>query len=1140
MTVLVVTEKPSVARDLAFALGLTHREKDAWIGEGWIVTWLVGHVAELATPDVLDSRWRKWGLEELPILPRSIPWLPTTAGRARIEVVRRLLRLGVERVVCATDAGREGELIFRVLAELVSIDLPVDRFWSSSMTTQEVIAAFEKLRPIEMYNGLADAALGRAWVDWWVGMNASRALTVTHGVPLTAGRVQTPTLALVTEQDQKIISYKAQPFWLAIAQLHCPTSGEIWEVVSEHRFSKADELVSLETSLLGAELEVQAYSQEDIDIPPPPFLSLEDLQQKACEQHDFTARKTLDVAQRLYEKHKIISYPRTSSRALTESAASILNAFVDSARQRYEVSHELTEPRFLGPPYIEDERVADHPAIHPLGDLSNRSLDKDETALFELIGRHTLAVLSPPARVRVESVQLKTVGELGEVYSAKHAQVIQKGWQTLSPAPLAESEGLSLPESLAEGMVFPIHSIRFEEQCEPSPKYLRDADLIKAMEQLGLGTPATRADIIEALIFRGYLERDKIAIRSTEFGRQLIRAVPEVLKTPHLTTKIECELDAILRGEQGLSVFVENAHDEVRGLVGAIVRCSPIFDRELDREEGVRSEPFVELPLTPLSSDEEFLILLQEGVDAKTEESMREALIAEKHCVVRVASPWTQTRYALLAARLGAAIVVRKDPALIDDEVMQLRSLGLRAESLHQRQIHDQIESVVRNWREAKVDVLFVTQECTQLILPVLSHRCPTVVVFDGEEFIPELCVLDSTPLEIMTAYSTQRLRELEGVGDIVIDDAPLGDALAVEVVTYPFRQKTSAIKAAIQRAEGQVLVRCQTPQSCETIAQWLRVECLHSGRSVEDRARIQAGFVEGRLPVLVATRMFSSRLEVPGLRMLIFESVAPDWGQFIDQLLGPSVLEDEVRVIILVESEEVSRGVEQFEREWPPPEALQLVLKELELFPQSAEDIQLRVGLERLLVERYLRLLVDYGAVTKESENGGFRVRNSGTLLRYEMRRRAQLNDLKLLYEWLDWPACRKQKLAQLLKKPSVEPCARCDACDGEGAVLRRYRSPDARDLVLLREILNMLARGGCFTSYQLLDALRSSGISSLKSLENMLRSLAAVGLVNQKVEWQRQDDEFDRKRLVWSLGRRLTSYNDLRFVRLETSSLS
>jgi DNA topoisomerase III len=614
--VAVLAEKPSVGRDIAKVLGADRKGNGYLHGNGYIVTWAIGHLAALAQPHEIHPEWKQWRRSLLPMLPREWPLVVYDKTKDQFDLVRRILTSPkVSRVVCATDAGREGELIFRYIYEAAGCDKPVSRLWISSLTPDAIRRGFEKLKPGVDYDSLADAARGRSRADWLVGMNLSRAYTLTYGEVVSVGRVQTPTLAMLVERELAIQRFVPDDYLEVAATFHpqgAPadqTYKGTWlrdrEVAGASKESlqkamrlpadgeEAKRIVARAKSGQAAIETVQAQTQR---MAPPLLYDLTELQRHANRLFGFSAQKTLDTAQALYERHKLISYPRTDSRHLSQDVAQTLGRVVAAVAGPYrQLLAPGTGEHPLGRRYVDDAKVTDHHAIIPTATpVSKASVTPDERKIYDLICRRLLSAWHEDHIWSVTTVITAIRNE--EIIDRYHTQgsaVQQLGWKALDVAPEKSRKGKAqgeegageelLPPGLAPEQPQDVVKVESLKKKTRAPKRFTEGTLLTAMEtagatldekelsdamkETGLGTPATRAAIIEVLLKREYVLRNGKSLEATPKGIRLIEVVHPEVKSPAMTGQWEAYLHRIHRGTAELAPFMKGIEDYVREVV---------------------------------------------------------------------------------------------------------------------------------------------------------------------------------------------------------------------------------------------------------------------------------------------------------------------------------------------------------------------------------------------------------------------------------------------------------------------------------------------------------------------------------------------------------------------------------------------
>ena len=603
---LVVAEKPSVARDLANALGRHRRGKGSLAGEGWTVTWAIGHLAELAPPDAYGEEYKKWRLETLPILPEKFKVRVNAKTREQFGVVKGLMRSPeVTEVVNACDAGREGELIFSYLYELSGCKKPVRRLWVSSLTPDAIREGFASLRDGTAMKPLEDSARSRAEADWIVGMNATRVYSTKFGRPgnvLSVGRVQTPTLKLLVDREREIETFEPEKFWTVYARFACEEGGEartydgVWFKNKQNRLKEKEAAEKIAEKVRGGTGVVQKVEKKTATQKPPLLYDLTELQRNANAKFGFTAERTLRAAQALYEEKKLITYPRTSSRYVSKDMVGGLKKRVEAADALSDLAPFAAEllalPKLpITKRIVDDAKVTDHHAILPTNKKPSGALPPDDAKVYDLVARRFLAVFFPAARFENTSV---VTAVRGETFLSRGRVVLEAGWRRLYPDGVGgkkEKEPPVLPP-VSVGQEWDVSKVAVREgETKPPPRYtesallgametagrfVEDEELRQAMKESGLGTPATRAATIERLIKVGYLVRERKALVPTEKGRALIDLLSESpLASPELTARWEERLAHMEGGAENrarfmtdISSFATRLVKEVRGKEG--------------------------------------------------------------------------------------------------------------------------------------------------------------------------------------------------------------------------------------------------------------------------------------------------------------------------------------------------------------------------------------------------------------------------------------------------------------------------------------------------------------------------------------------------------------------------------------------
>lgn len=616
MTRLVVSEKPSMGRAIAAALGIQGSGRSFIQGNGVLVTWCVGHLVEAIGPEGYDPSLKSWRLDTVPFFPEAFRYAPIEQTRDQYETVARLLSSDdITEVVNATDAGREGELIFDLVYRLSGCTKPVLRFWTSSLTDDAIREAYGKMKPGETYAGLRDAARSRQEADWLVGINGTRAQTLVmrkaggEGV-YSIGRVQTPTLALLVNRELEITNFVPKDFWTlwALFQAEEGTYKGKWFGKEGDRFETEEAARALAERLAGLPGKIASVTAKTEKRKPELLYDLTNLQKEANKRFGFTAEHTLEVAQDLYEA-KLISYPRTNSRYLTEADAqkasgwikaiaqgqlTELQPFVEDLRKRWPVK--------LDKRFVNDKEVEDHSALVPTENPA-KNLSGDKLKVYELIARRFLAAFFPE---RIEGKTTIVTKIEKETFKTTGTVVKELGWSAVDPPHSRPKKAKEAgegddPEDDEDSGTLPV--VKKDETVDTKelfpkagkttpPKRMSEADLLGAMQSAGkelddeelkgamkdcgLGTPATRANIIETLLKRGYVERKRNILQPTTKGIELIQSIQvESLKSPQLTGEWEARLERMRRGEVPRDDFMEGIRTFVAEVVALIKRQAP-------------------------------------------------------------------------------------------------------------------------------------------------------------------------------------------------------------------------------------------------------------------------------------------------------------------------------------------------------------------------------------------------------------------------------------------------------------------------------------------------------------------------------------------------------------------------------------
>lgn len=591
---LVLAEKPSVARDIARVLGCKGKGDGCIIGDKYIITWALGHLVTLADPDAYDERYKKWEMDDLPMLPDKMKLVIIKQTSKQYRAVSALMkRPDVDSLVIATDAGREGELVARWIMTKAGCKKPAYRLWISSQTDKAIKDGFKNLKPAKDYDNLYKSAQARAEADWLVGLNTTRALTCKYNASLSAGRVQTPTLALIVAREEEIQSFVPKTYYTLQAYFN-GFKATFRDKKGNTRFSDREFAEKIENAIRNKSGKVSKLEKSSKKQAPPAAYDLTELQRDANKKYGYSAKQTLSLMQSLYEYHKVLTYPRTDSRYITDDIVATIPerlraaAVGPYAKWAMGLARGKIETKYI----VNNAKVTDHHAIIPTEQSPNlQKLSFDERNIYDLVVRRFFAVLSAPYEYDEVKVEIDIEGNS---FFAKGKTPKAMGWKEFygnadedDDEDEAENRSQSLPV-LKEGMSLPVMSTKITEGKTRPPARYTEATLLSAMENpskqiedknlkavisqtSGLGTPATRADIIEKLFDNFSIERVGKEIHPTAKGKQLISIVPADLKSAELTAKWEQQLQNISKGTADQKKFIKDMRDYSTSLVSMVI-----------------------------------------------------------------------------------------------------------------------------------------------------------------------------------------------------------------------------------------------------------------------------------------------------------------------------------------------------------------------------------------------------------------------------------------------------------------------------------------------------------------------------------------------------------------------------------------
>ena len=610
---LVIAEKPSVARDIARVLGCSKKNNSYIEGKDYVVTWALGHLVTLADPEEYGEQYKTWRLDTLPMLPGRWKLVVIKQTSRQYHAVKeQIFRKDISDIIIATDAGREGELVARWILENAGNRKPLKRLWISSVTDKAIREGFSHLRPGKDYENLYHAAVARAEADWEVGINATRALTCKYNAQLSCGRVQTPTLAMIAAREEEIKKFIPKPYYgLKAVVKGIPFTWADAKTNSGRTFDKS----RIEAIYKNAEskIRITEVKKKAKKTYSPALYDLTALQKEASQRYGYPAKETLNIMQRLYENHKVLTYPRTDSRYLTTDMTGTLKERLKACAvgpYRKAASRLSMQEIKADKSFVNNAKVSDHHAIIPTEQFVQlEHMSNDERKIYDLVVRRFLAVLSPAC----EYEEISLTGMIGnETFRAKGSQILKAGWREIYDADWEDFEDEEVPDNsgttgsasqaaatwpdIREGSELPVTSLSITEGKTKPPAYFTEGTLIAAMENParymqhkdqtlartlgetgGLGTVATRADIIEKLFGSFLMEKKGAEIHITSKGKQLLSLVPPDLKSPELTAQWELRLKSISQGRESQDKFMAEIEDYTKSLISQIKNAEGTF-----------------------------------------------------------------------------------------------------------------------------------------------------------------------------------------------------------------------------------------------------------------------------------------------------------------------------------------------------------------------------------------------------------------------------------------------------------------------------------------------------------------------------------------------------------------------------------
>jgi DNA topoisomerase-3 len=1181
--VAVLAEKPSVARDIAKVLGAKTRGEGYLHGNGYVVTWAIGHLASLAQPHEIHPEWKSWRRDTLPMLPEVWPLVVYEKTKEQFEVVRKILsspRVG--RVICATDAGREGELIFRYIYEATGCSKPISRLWISSLTPEAIRKGFDAIKPGEDYEPLADAARGRSRADWLVGMNLSRAYTLTYGDELSVGRVQTPTLAMVVERELAVRRFVPEDYLEAIATFRPSARPEaesykgtwvrdVEEIQKSSRLSadglEAGQIAARAKTGVAAIESVKAETQR---MGPPLLYDLTELQRHANRLFGFSAQHTLDTAQALYERHKLISYPRTDSRHLSHDVAATLPRIVQVLSGPYrEHLAPGTGERPLGRRYVDDAKVSDHHAIIPTVTSPDRvDLSPDERKIYDLVCRRLLACWHEDHVWSVTTV-ITAIANSAVIdrYHSSGRAIQQVGWKVLdfqtdkkkasnrkakAGEESSEEEQQALPGGLARGQAQDVLDVEAVRKKTRAPKRFTEATLLTAMEtagkaldekelsdamkESGLGTPATRASIIEVLLKREYIVRNGKNLEATDKGIQLIEVVHPEVKSPAMTGQWEAYLKRIQRGEARLEPFLHGIEDYVRDVIGKVgrIQAAPPKRNGGGNASAVTvhvSAPTHDAPPAVIATPDESLDALLHrafgfaAFRANQEEVCRTVIEGRDALLVMPTGAGKSLCYQLPGlARGGTTLVISPLIALMEDQFRTLRDRGFAVECIHSGRGRAASRQVCIDYLKGNLQFLFIAPE--RLRVPgfpeMLAKRKPALIAIDeahcisqwGHDFRPDyrllggyLPTLRPAPVIALTATATEVVQR-DICNQLGLDRQASfihgfrRSNIAIEVVeTSPSQRPNLAQELLSDAHRRPAIIYTPSRKQAESVAALLARDfttaAYHAGLDSDRRRRVQDGFLNGKLDVIVATIAFGMGIDKANIRSVIHTAL-PGSIEAYYQEIGRAGRDGEPSRAILMHSY-ADRHTHDFffERDYPDVKFLDQIYGRLRAEPQPRELVEKQSRVPSEVFEKALeKLWTHSGAIIDAEDNlsrGANNWRDS-----YIAQGEQKQSQIEAMIRYAQSNECRMSSLVRHFgdTADSRKPCGMCDFCAPERCVAQRFREATGQEQTVARAVINALRMNRKSVGKLHTELCGNNGIDR-DGFEELLGAMARSGLV-------------------------------------------
>jgi DNA topoisomerase-3 len=1175
-SVAVLAEKPSVARDIARVLGATKQGQGYLHGNGYVVTWAIGHLVALAQPHEIQPEWKHWRRDLLPMLPRDWPLVVYEKTQPQFEVVRKILNSPkVARLVCATDAGREGELIFRYIYEAAACRKPFSRLWISSLTPDAIRKGFGELKDGAAYDPLADAARGRSRADWLVGMNLSRAYTLALDDDLSVGRVQTPTLAMLVERELAIRAFVPEDYMEVVATFSPGADSKyqgtwfrepVKDSIQMAMRLPADgqEAGRIVARARTGEARIRSIQSETQRMAPPLLYDLTELQRHANRLYGFSAQKTLETAQALYESRKLISYPRTDSRHLSQDVAHTLPAVVRAIEAPY---HALLAPgtgeRSLGRRFVDDSKVTDHHAIIPTtvhaGDLT-----ADERKIYDLICRRLLSAWHDDHIWAVTTV-ITAITNTGvtDPYHTSGTAVQQVGWKALDVVPERRQERApetpTLPPGLAQGQPQTVVDVaapkkktrppkRFTEgtlltAMETAGKTLDEKELSDAMKETGLGTPATRASIIEVLLKRGYIVRDGKVLEATAKGIHLIEVVHPEVKSPAMTGQWEAYLKRIQRGTAKLEPFIEGIENYVREVVGKVGKA-PAASPQSPTPSPQSPNPQHPAPSTQHpapASNASLTDLLHSAFGYESfrpnQEAVCEAVIAGRDVLLVMPTGSGKSLCYQLpgVARGGTTLVISPLIALMEDQVSKLKAQNCAVERIHSGRDRSASRQACIDYLEGKLQFLFVAPE--RLRVPgfpaMLAKRKPNLVAIDeahcisqwGHDFRPDYRMIGQylphfrpAPVIAMTATATTMVQ------NDIIEQLALGEPtrfihgfrrsnIAVEVVEVPPSERADLARELLQDAARRpAIVYVPTRREADHFAAELKHDfpaaAYHAGLESDRRKKVQNAFFSGELQVVVATIAFGMGIDKPDIRTVIHTALPGSLEAYYQEVGRAGRDGAPSRAVLMHAYADRFTHDFFFDRDYPDVSVLENIYARLVDEARPKEMVRSMLRMDPDIFDKAIeKLWIHGGAVVDAAEN----LKRGTEAWRelYVAQAEHKLAQIELMIRYTQSSGCRMLGLVRHFGDyaDAQQRCGICDFCAPDESIAQSFRPASDAERKAAGRILAALKKSGRKATGRLHSEVFADYSLDRDGFEQVLGAMARAGWLEMSEASFQQD---------------------------------